>query len=588
MIRRALAALALCLCVPLISSAEAPPADVDVEHLAAFARLYGYARFFHPSHEASLVDWERFALHGAREVAAVQDRAELKATLERLFLPIAATLRIYPQGTQPPALPAPDTDGKVLVAWQHQGVGLAPGTPYRSVRVQREEVTGAGDRAPGRLSAARPQPGEEADRELGAGLRARFPLALWLDRQPTEEISPALASLLGELARVDLHATGGDDLEVRVAGVAIAWNVFQHFYPYFDVVDVDWNRVLTDRLADAVADRTEGDFLATLRRLTAALEDGHGYVFHPQIRSAVLGAELGWIEEQVVVLDPRTTRELEVGDVIRSVGGEAAASLLEARAAVFSGSERFRRHLALGEFAPGPEGTQIELELRRGGDLLTVEVPRKPRSFHRPESPPLQRLGEGIWRVDLRTDFAAEFRERIDELAAARGVVFDLRGYPSAALPEVLGHLSDEPLRPANMEIARTVYPDRTPPAEFFLPDGSRWMVQPREPRFRGRIVFLTNAAAISAAETYLGIVEHYRLGEIVGEATAGANGNVNPFSLPGGYRLLWTGMKVTKQDGSQHHLVGIHPTVPVSRTIEAVREGRDEVLERAIALIGD
>jgi hypothetical protein len=44
--------------------------------------------------------------------------------------------------------------------------------------------------------------------------------------------------------------------------------------------------------------------------------------------------------------------------------------------------------------------------------------------------------------------------------------------------------------------------------------------------------------------------------------------------------------MKVLKQDGSRHHGVGIQPTVPATRTIRGVAEGRDEVLDRAIAVV--
>jgi C-terminal processing protease CtpA/Prc len=43
--------------------------------------------------------------------------------------------------------------------------------------------------------------------------------------------------------------------------------------------------------------------------------------------------------------------------------------------------------------------------------------------------------------------------------------------------------------------------------------------------------------------------------------------------------------MKVLKHDGSQHHGIGILPTVPVSRTRAGVAAGRDEVLERALEL---
>jgi C-terminal processing protease CtpA/Prc len=83
-----------------------------------------------------------------------------------------------------------------------------------------------------------------------------------------------------------------------------------------------------------------------------------------------------------------------------------------------------------------------------------------------------------------------------------------------------------------------------------------------------------------------LSFIEHYKLGEIVGQPTAGTNGNVNPFDIPGGCRISWTGMKVLKHDGSQHHLIGIQPTVPVIRTLQGVVQGRDEFFERAVELV--
>jgi len=83
-----------------------------------------------------------------------------------------------------------------------------------------------------------------------------------------------------------------------------------------------------------------------------------------------------------------------------------------------------------------------------------------------------------------------------------------------------------------------------------------------------------------------MGIVEAYKLGEIVGGPTAGTNGNINLTDLPLGYGIWWTGMKVLKHDGSQHHGVGILPTVPVTRTIQGIREGRDEQLERALSTL--
>ena len=58
-------------------------------------------------------------------------------------------------------------------------------------------------------------------------------------------------------------------------------------------------------------------------------------------------------------------------------------------------------------------------------------------------------------------------------------------------------------------------------------------------------------------------------------------------FSLPGGYTVVFTGMQVLKHDGTTHHGIGTKPTVPVHRTIAGVAAKRDEVLEKAISVVG-
>ncbi len=148
----------------------------------------------------------------------------------------------------------------------------------------------------------------------------------------------------------------------------------------------------------------------------------------------------------------------------------------------------------------------------------------------------------------------------------------------------MLRYLTQKPLRSAHWEVPEIIYPDGLNLAGYDT--SGRWTLPPKAPYFTGKIVFLTDARAISYAESAMGIVEYYKLGDIVGGPTAGANGNVNPFTLPGDYTVRWTGMRVIKHDGSQHHLIGIRPTVPVEHTLEGVREGRDEVLEEALELI--
>jgi len=112
--------------------------------------------------------------------------------------------------------------------------------------------------------------------------------------------------------------------------------------------------------------------------------------------------------------------------------------------------------------------------------------------------------------------------------------------------------------------------------------------VKPASPRIAGKVVFLTDGSAISYAESVMGYVGDRQLGTIVGGPTAGTNGNVASFVTPGGFAVNFTGMRVTLHDGkSAHHLVGVTPDVPVAPTLEGLRAGRDEVLERGLALAG-
>ena len=74
---------------------SSPAEDQGIRNLRAFAKLYGYVKYFHPSDEASKVDWDIFAIHGVREVKAAADSEELRYILEDLFLLALAGLELH-------------------------------------------------------------------------------------------------------------------------------------------------------------------------------------------------------------------------------------------------------------------------------------------------------------------------------------------------------------------------------------------------------------------------------------------------------------------------------------------------------------
>jgi hypothetical protein len=173
-----------------------------------------------------------------------------------------------------------------------------------------------------------------------------------------------------------------------------------------------------------------------------------------------------------------------------------------------------------------------------------------------PEPEPITRLEAGIWYVDLDRIADDDLDGALADLTEAKAIVFDFRGYPRRlSSRKMFGHLITEPVQSARWCIPHVLLPDRR---DMTCPEVGRWHLQPMAPHLDAKLVFITDGRAISYAESCLAIIEHYRLGEIVGERTAGTNGNVNPFTVPGWMTISWTGMKVLRHDGGEHHGVGI------------------------------
>ncbi|MFL6291884.1 MAG: S41 family peptidase [Thermoanaerobaculia bacterium] len=432
-----------------------------------------------------------------------------------------------------------------------------------------------------------PPPAEAFEADLGGGVTCRVPITLYLNDKG--ETVPASHGWIPPATNG--WQPSGNDRATRLADVALAWNVFQHFYPYFDVVRTDWPAALREALASAAIDRDETAFLDTLRVLVAQLHDGHGNVglaTQSWDRFASLPLALRWIEDRltVVAVTPGKADRIRPGDVILSIDGVPAAEALAKRERLVSGATpQWIQWSAVNRLSRGRIGEKARLKIQPAtGEPYEVSLAYDVKPPF-PDEPRPERIAEirpGVWYVDLGRITDDDFNAAVAKLAEARGVIFDLRGYPGKLSPVVLQHLTDTPITSARWNVPIVTRPDREG-MEFQL---SNWSLEPRKPRIRGKVAFLTDGRAISYAETWMGMVENYKLAEIVGGPTAGTNGNINPFDLPGGYSFFWTGMKVLKHDGSQHHGIGILPTVPAAPTLQGVREGRDEVLEKGIEVV--
>ena len=355
---------------------------------------------------------------------------------------------------------------------------------------------------------------------------------------------------------------------------------------YWSESGVDWDARLVAQVELAYAATTRDGHRNALRQLVADARDGHGSVVDAQRRGerAFLPIRLGFIENQIAVTATSVAADVPVGAVVTTIDGTPAIARFTDAMRLTSGTTPWKQAIALQAITACEKGAAVNLTVDPGTGPRPVSLqclsPAPPVET-RPNA--VSELTPGVWYVDLtRTKFAAITSE-LEKIAQAMGIVFDVRGYPTDAGMAVLPHLLDAPESDRWMHVAKITGP-------FGQYDGWQsfgWNLKPKTPRLAGKIVFLTDGRAISYAESVMGYVGDRKLGTIVGSATAGTNGNVASFPVPGGFTIAFTGMRVTGHDGrAPFHLVGVKPDVAAVPTLAGLRAGRDDVLDRAVALI--
>jgi C-terminal processing protease CtpA/Prc len=580
--------------------ANEPPHALTSRELAnvtAFANALGYIRFFHPTDAAVGVNWDAFAVRGIRAVQRATSADSLASALTAVFAPITSNVRFAKAGAPlPTTIPKP-ADATHVVFWRHFSLGSpsgGTGSPtsvgaYHSERVVAP-LTEIGnpislDSIEGTIVSLPPvpDPSHPMIAALGGGVSMSMPIALFTHADFVEE------SLRVPSPSLVMERFSANDRATRLADIALAWSLLAHFYPYFDVVHTDWPAALDTALRSAATDADGDAFRATLQRLMAALHDGHGFV---RVSS---GAQLqthdvnfDWAEGHVLVTavgDSAAASGLRFGDEVLAVDGQLIQTKLAERSTRISGATpQFIRRWALRMLLDGDPRTRAQLRVSAADGaardvslLRTSKVAAKPKAIDS-----VTEVSPGVMYIDLDRSTEADFDAAMPRLQRAKAVILDMRGYPRSSNPtRIFAHFTDTLLYSPRFLIPVNTLPN-------FHSVGfvdQTWTVAPAAPRLTARMIILSSGGAVSAAETALGLVEENQLGDIVGEPSAGTNGMIDPFALPGGYTVNWTGMLVQKRDGTPHHGVGIIPTVPASPTVAGIRAGRDEVLERAISL---
>jgi C-terminal processing protease CtpA/Prc len=436
------------------------------------------------------------------------------------------------------------------------------------------------------LFGASPKFGECIEKEIGDGIFCQIPLSLYANDEGTYPKSTSLSSLVGNLEKVDDSPT---NLYMRLGNVVNTYNVFQHFYPYFKEVSANWNNEFETALKRSFEDQTDIDHLITLERFTAPLKDGHIRVRGGRQELFVPPIYWEWIEDKLVITKVKGNNlNLKVGDVVTKVNDQSSEDFFKTfNARISAGTKGWLNYRFARMSLFGAKNSELLLEVNN----QTISLKRTEKFANAKRNIAIQEhaskaLEGNIMYLNLDAVSMDAISELMPQLEEAQGIICDLRGYPNGNHDLISHLLKEDDTSMAWMRVPQMIYPDQENIAGYRK---SGWGLQTKKPHLGDKkVAFIIDGSAISYAESYMGFIKAYKLATIVGQPTAGANGNINPFRLLGGYGVSWTGMKVVKHDGSQHHAVGVLPDVYVDKTIEGLKAGKDEFLEKAIQVVSE
>jgi C-terminal processing protease CtpA/Prc len=278
---------------------------------------------------------------------------------------------------------------------------------------------------------------------------------------------------------------------------------------------------------------------------------------------------------------------LQPGDILESLDNVPVSKLIADWTPFYAGSNLAARQRQMGhKFTFGPCGT-VAIQVRRDGKSLTLSAAREqPRptqkisAFHDRPGDTFQFLSPEIAYIKLSTIKATDVAGYVEKAKKTRGLIVDIRNYPSAFMPFTLGPALVE--RPTPFAVFSL--PQLENPGAFAF--GAAVSISPGPLHYNGKVVILVDETSVSQSE-YTAMALRAAPGAIVvGSTTSGADGNVSTIPLPGNLQTAISGIGVFYPDHRPTQRIGIVPDVVAKPTLAGLVAGRDEVLEAAIRQI--
>jgi C-terminal processing protease CtpA/Prc len=527
---------------------------LQADNLVTLGRVWGFLKYHHPVVTSGKRHWDYDLFRVMPAILSAPDRAAANAVLGKWIVSLGALTACNPCAK----LESGNLHLRPDLAWLDDQARLGADLS-RSLRA---------------VYASRPANGQQFYVSLAVGIaNPRF-----------------------------LHEAGYASMKPADSGFQILaayrfWNIIAYWFPYRDVLGENWDDVLRQSIPKMARAKTPEAYQRELMALIARAHDTHANLWsslavRPPVGACQLPVNVRFIENRAVVVsfaaaEAGKASGLRPGDIITELDGAPVSKLVESWAPYYAASNEPTRLRDIARSMTRGGCGEATLRVLRERDELSLKARRLPTAdlrtalTHDLPGETFRRLSDDVAYLKLSSVKSADVRRYIDGAAGTKGLIIDIRNYPSEFVVFTLGALLVDRPTP----FARFTRGDLSNPGAFHW-DPQATSLTPQAPHYSGKVVILVDEVSQSSAE-YTSMAFRSASGaRVLGSTTAGADGNVSQIPLPGGLQSMISGIGVFYPDGKPTQRIGIIPDVEVRPTISGIRAGLDEVLEAAIRQI--
>ena len=537
----------------------------ETERLVSTGRLWITVKYFDPALAYRNIDWDQALVHALPKIRVAQTAAEYETTVRSMMNVLEAG-----------ASPDPGLEQRV---WVHHGfppeTSEASSGPFYSAFLYK----------------------------LGSTLEeVSVPMGGFAVRVPLSEPASAVPLIPSPVQTSHVDSEPYPTTEFRILAAYKIWGVLRYFFAYRDLMDEDWDGLLTQFLPRMIAAKDALEYNLTIAEwLTHAADTftaPRSVTLAQYFGEAPVGLRLRIVEKHVTVtevLDPEAAKAgIKIGDVVKKVDGETLLDRFKREEQYIPASTPQRLGAdVVDQILNGPDDSNAMLKLEDyAGNRKEVTLKRSKRFSSllnvQPEGESMKLLRGGIGYADLRRLKRNEVDAMFEKFHHAPAIIFDMRGVPADdSIRAIAPRLVLESDVAAAVVTGPIVASPDLPQGEIISPSSSYFFLESigNSPlgKYKGRTVMLVDERTISAGEGAGLFLEAANKTEFIGSPTAGAHSVFTKLMIPGGVTISFSGEDIRHANGGKLQRLGLQPNVTVAPTLTGIRTGKDEVLEKAL-----